>query len=106
MLNLLLDLIELLIFWLKVYDVDGNMIYLSLLIGVVIIDIGLFEVLEGFFGGIFVEEMGFGKMLEVISLMFLYFCLEINVMVYDYFLGRELFVLLVILIVMFIMLFD
>lgn len=73
-----------------VTDADGNTVYLSPLLKVVTRDVARFRSFEEFRGGILAEEMGLGKTLEVIALMLLHPRPETPVMVFDFFLGREL----------------
>ncbi|KXX75155.1 putative ATP-dependent helicase IRC20 [Madurella mycetomatis] len=78
------------VFFTTVKDADGNMIYISPLLGVAARDTTLFRCLQEFRGGILAEEMGLGKTLEVIALMLLHRRPEFPLMVFDPFLGREL----------------
>lgn len=78
------------VFFTAVKDADGNMIYISPLLGVAARDTALFRCLQEFRGGILAEEMGLGKTLEVIALMLLHRRPESPMMVFDPFLEREL----------------
>ncbi|KAH6626934.1 SNF2 family N-terminal domain-containing protein [Chaetomium sp. MPI-SDFR-AT-0129] len=71
-------------------DVDGNAIYLSSLLGAALKDTSPIRQLQEIRGGILAEEMGLGKTLEIIALILLHRRPEVPVMLYDYFLGRQL----------------
>lgn len=74
----------------QVKDADGDMLYLSPLLGVATRDPTPFRPLQELRGGILAEEMGLGKTLEMIALMLLHPRPESPAMVFDSFLNREL----------------